>query len=171
MKRCIITDQVNSDFEEALKKCRKLGYPSVEIHALWGKTVEQLSEVEAYAAADLLKKYDIHAVMLATTLFLMAPLRETDTIIKFNPSYPVFQGTYAQHVEALQHTLKLAKIIGCSSVRVFPFRAPENRIVIGDEDDQFLIVDRFRTPVRWPKRKASPCYWRIVPSAICPKVR
>jgi L-ribulose-5-phosphate 3-epimerase len=169
MKRCIITDQVNSDFEEALKKCRKLGYPSVEIHALWGKTVEQLSEVEAYAAADLLKKYDIHAVMLATTLFLMAPLRETDTIIKFNPSYPVFQGTYAQHVEALQHTLKLAKIIGCSSVRVFPFRAPENRIVIGDEDDQFLIVDRFRTPVRMAEKEGITLLLENCPFCHLPK--
>jgi L-ribulose-5-phosphate 3-epimerase len=148
MKRCIITDQVNSDFEEALKKCRKLGYPSVEIHSIWGKTIEQLSEKEAYTAADLLKKYDIRAVVLASTLFLMVPLRETDIIHRFDPTFPVFSGTYSEHVAALGHTLAIAKILGATGIRVFPFRSPENRIVIGDEDDQFLIIDKFRTPVK-----------------------
>ncbi len=148
MKRCIITDQVNSDFEEALKKCHKLGYPSVEIHSIWGKTVELLSEEEAHIAAQLLKQYDIHAVVLASTLFLMTTLRDSDTIRRFDPTYPVFLGTYSEHVTALQHTLSIAKILGASAIRVFPFRAPENRIVIGDEDDQFLIIDRFRTPVK-----------------------
>ena len=169
MKRCIITDQVNSDFEEALKKCRKLGYPSVEIHSIWGKTVEQLSEDEARTAADLLKKYDIHAVVLASTLFMMTPLRETDIITRFDPTYPVFVGTYNEHVEALRHTLSIAKIIGAGGIRVFPFRAPENRIVIGDEDDQFLIIDKFRTPVKMAEHEGITLYLENCPYCHLPK--
>jgi len=148
MKRCIITDQVNSDFEEALKKCRKLGYPYIEIHSIWGKTVEQLSEEDAHHAYELIQKYEMQVVVLASTLFLMTPLRDQDSLRKFDPAYPVFTGTYAEHVAALEHTLKIAKIMGCANIRVFSFRSPENRIVIGDDDDQFLIIDRFRTPVK-----------------------
>lgn len=169
MKRCIITDQVNSDFEEALKKCRKLGYPSVEIHSIWGKTVEQLSEEEARSASELLKKYDIHAVVLASTLFMMTPLRETDIITRFDPTYPVFMGTYNEHVEALRHTLSIAKIIGAGGIRVFPFRAPENRIVIGDEDDQFLIIDKFRTPVKMAEHEGITLYLENCPYCHLPK--
>jgi len=169
MKRCIITDQVNSDFEEALKKCRKLGYPSVEIHSIWGKTVEQLSEEEARTAAELLKKYDIHSVVLASTLFLMTPLRETDVISRFDLSFPIFTGTYNEHVEALRHTLCIAKIIGASGVRVFPFRAPDNRIVIGDEDDQFLIIDKFRMPVKMAEHEGITLLLENCPFCHLPK--
>jgi sugar phosphate isomerase/epimerase len=169
MRRCVITDQVNSDFEEALRKCRKLGYPSVEIHSIWGKTIEQLSEEEAFAAADLLKKYDIHAVVLASTLFLMVPLRDSDVIRRFDPTYPVFMGTYNEHVTALQHTLKIAKIIGASGIRVFSFRAPENRIVIGDEDDQFQIIEKFRIPVKMAEHEGITLLLENCPFCHLPK--
>jgi len=169
MKRCIVTDQVNSDFEEALKKCRKLGYPYVEIQSIWGKPVEQLSLEEAQHAAELLKRYDLQAVVLATTLFLMVPLRPSDTLRRIDPSVLSFTGSFDQHVAALAHTIQIAKILNCSNIRIFSFRAPENRIVIGDEDDQYLIIEKLRIPVKMAESEGITLLLQNCPYCHLPK--
>ncbi|WP_289688758.1 sugar phosphate isomerase/epimerase family protein, partial [Faecalibaculum rodentium] len=64
---------------------------------------------------------------LATTLFFMAPLYDDYEISLFKPEFAVFRGSIQDHLKQLDHACHLADIFGCSILRVFPFRFPDNR--------------------------------------------
>jgi len=169
VKRCIITDQVNSDFEEALRKCKKLGYTQVEVHSLWGKTIETLSDAEVTKVKELLCKNQIQLTCLSTTLFMMVPLRQNDILSKFNPGFAVAEGNYEDHLLLLKRTLDIADRLDCPNIRIFPFRAPDNRVVIGDDDDQFLIIEKLREPVRMAEKRNKVLLLENCPYSHLPK--
>jgi sugar phosphate isomerase/epimerase len=122
MKRSIISDQVSMDFERALHAVRGR-FEYVEIHALWNKTVEDLSDDEAHKVEALIGKYRIGVSCLSTTLFLMCPLfGDVQALEKFSDHFPVFTGNVAQHTERMERCLELANRFDTDYIRIFPFR-------------------------------------------------
>lgn len=43
MKKAIITDRIDMDFDKAVFQAYKWDFQHLEIHSLWGKTIENLT--------------------------------------------------------------------------------------------------------------------------------
>jgi len=137
MKRTIISDQVSMDFEEALFSVRER-FEYVEIHSLWNKTVEDLSDDEAGEVEALINKYRIKVSCLSTTLFLMCPLYgDVQSLEKFSEDFLVFIGDVGEHTERLRRCIELAVQFDTEYIRIFPFRL-EGEL---DRDFETLISD------------------------------
>ena len=143
MSISIITDQLNQDFEKACAIARHHGFDFVEIHSLWGKTIEDLNSTEVKKVKEILTKYQLRVSNLASTIFFMAKLYPNDTISSFSDTFYTVKGKTKDHLEAAKRALDIAVELDCPSIRAFPFRAPDNRLIIGVLDDQREIIDNF----------------------------
>lgn len=143
MSISIITDQLSQDFEKACSIARHHGFDFVEIHSLWGKTVEDLSSSEVKTVKEVLNKYHLRVSNLASTIFFMAKIYPNDTISSFNDTFYAVKGKTKDHIEAAKRALDIAVELDCPSIRAFPFRAPDNRLIVGVLDDQREILDQF----------------------------
>lgn len=140
MKLSIITDQISQDFETACRIISEEGMDRIEIHSLWGKTIEQLDEAEVTKIKNLTNFYDLHVHCLASTLFLMTPLYPNDQLKEFSSEFITIRGDLPTHLSYLRKTIDIAKQLDCTMIRIFPFRAPENRKIVGDTSDQEAMV-------------------------------
>ncbi|PWJ89005.1 sugar phosphate isomerase/epimerase [Oceanotoga teriensis] len=144
MKKSIITDQVDMDFEKALKIIKKYNYKNVEIHSLWNKTIENITIEEAYNIKKLLGFYDLNLICLSTTLFLMCPLYENYNISDFGNKFLTFKGNIKEHFQKMEYVIKIANILNTDKIRIFPFRAPNDKEIIGDDEDFSNIKKYFK---------------------------
>lgn len=144
MKLSCITDQINQDIFVACKFLKQQGINNIEIHAVNHKSIESCNESDVLEIEEAIKMHDMNVVALASTIFMMAPLYPSDQIKDFHPEFYKLHGDLPTHYEALEKTLKLANRLNCKVVRVFPFRAPNNRIIIGTKKDQHHITKYFK---------------------------
>lgn len=151
MSLSIVTDQLSQNFENACATARHHGFDYVEIHSLWGKTVEDLSSAEVKTVKEILQKYSLRVSNLASTIFFMAKLYPNDTISSFNDAFYAINGKTKDHMEAAKRALDIAVQLDSPSIRAFPFRAPDNRQIIGVLDDQREILDHFTRLVPFAK--------------------
>jgi sugar phosphate isomerase/epimerase len=122
LRNSIITDQLSMDFEKALS-IAKGDFDWVEIHSLWGKTIEDIDEEEARQMELLLKKYSLGVSCLSTTLYLMCPLYTTvENLEKFSDRFLLSTGSMREHLEMLRRCIELADRFSTDVVRIFPFR-------------------------------------------------
>jgi sugar phosphate isomerase/epimerase len=118
----VITDQVGMDFEEALRFIRELGIEYIEIHALWNKNIEELSDQEVEKARGLVKKYGMKVSLLSSTLFLQCHLEENGK--EFGPIDEYFitiAGSYDSHITALKRCIELCGVFETDKIRTFGF--------------------------------------------------
>lgn len=141
MKHSIITDQLSMPFEAALEKIQEHELKVIELHSLWGKTIECLSKNEVKKLKGILAVNNLKISCLATTLFFMAKLREDYQLKSFSGEFLTFNGTADEHLEGVKHALEIANELDTDYIRVFPFRAPENRKIVGTDSDLALITD------------------------------
>ncbi|MGQ9747672.1 MAG: hypothetical protein ACUVQZ_07935 [Candidatus Caldatribacteriaceae bacterium] len=121
MKNSIITDQIDMDFDKAGFLANKWGFQYLEIHSLWGKIVENLSDDEvdrmARTIINITYEYHLRLSCLSTTLFLMYPLyHDLSSIEKFSESFMTYDDTYEHHLNKLEWCLILEKelvLIAC----------------------------------------------------------
>lgn len=151
MSISIITDQLNQDFEKACAIARQHGFDFIEIHSLWGKTVEDLNSNEVKKVKEILSKYQLKVSNLASTIFFMAKLYPNDTITSFSDSFYAVKGKTKDHIDAAKRALDIAVALDSPSIRAFPFRAPENRKIIGVLDDQREIIDNLTRLIPFAK--------------------
>lgn len=148
MYKSIITDQLSMDLEEALICAKKYNYNHVEIHSLWGKTIEDLNKEEAIKAKELLTKYNMEVSCIGSTIFFMCPLYEDYKISNFNSNFLVSEGNFSQHLEKLRNATEIAHILDAKVIRIFPFRAPYDKKFVGTDDDLNLIVDKLKIAIK-----------------------
>ena len=171
MLKSIITDQISMDLEVALVTAKKFGFSCVELHGVWGKTIEDCSDEEVDDIKRLLDKYDMRVSNLATTIFLMCKLRDDYEIKPFENGFVVTAGeTLDEHLEALKRASAIAKKLDCENIRIFPFRYPENHVVVGTETDLELIVRNFKKALEIIKNKQITLVVENCPYSHCPKV-
>ena len=141
MKRSIIIDQICEDAEKALEIASGLGYKYVEIHNVFGKTIEACDEKEIEELKRILAKYDMKVSNIASTVFFMCPLYKHYNISLFNPHFYVVEGDVSAHLLALKRACKIANELNCEHVRIFPFRLPDNPelTIVGTDDDMKVI--------------------------------
>lgn len=143
MKLSCINNQVHKQFEQSLRILQDCGYQSVEIHALEETPIEMIEQSEIDLISNLLKKYDMKVSSLASTMFLMTPLYDEDEISDFNPKFYKISGNHDHHMGAIKRACEIANQLETNIVRVFPFRAPDNRDIVGTHEDIKEMVTIF----------------------------
>jgi sugar phosphate isomerase/epimerase len=118
----IISDQIDMDFEKALKTARN-HFEYVEIHSAWNKTVEDFDDSDVREIESLLHKYRMKVSCLSTTLFLMCPLyTEVEMLEPFSDTFLVYTGGMDEHYDMLRKCTELSRRLKTAHIRVFPFR-------------------------------------------------
>lgn len=135
----------------ACKIIKAQGIDSIEIHAVNHKAIETLDETDIQAIEAAVSTFNMRVSVLASTIFMMAPLHPDDVIQDFHPEFYKVYGTIDDHLHYLKQTLQLANRLNCKVVRIFPFRAPINRVVIGNNHDQQQIIAHFKQAVKLAK--------------------
>lgn len=146
MIESIITDQIDSDFETACRIISESGLKAIEIHNVFGKSIEQCSEAEAHRIREIADGYGLKTVNLATTIFFLCPLYEGYHVSLFNPEFYCIEGDVNVHLEYLEQACRTAEITGAKMIRIFPFRIPDNEDVgvVGTEKDLQAIAANIR---------------------------
>jgi len=140
-----ITDQVSMDFEHALNFIKELGLEYVEIHALWNKNIEELTDDEVAEAKRLLNKYGLKVSIISSTLFLQCHLLESDK--KFGPIDDYFitiAGDYDDHIKALKRCIELCEIFDTDKLRSFGFIKEGH---LDDDDAVQKIKEKLQKPI------------------------
>jgi len=136
------------DFEKAVVEARNNNFNFIEIHSLWGKTIEDLSDNEVEDVKNMLKVYDMKVSCFSSTLFLMCPLYTTiDQLEPFNQSFLTYNGTYENHIEKLKRSLEICNKLNINYMRIFPFRRElkiEKKIdeIVDDISERFYGIAR-----------------------------
>lgn len=92
MERSIITDQVHPDLETALREIQKMGYRSVELHNVFGKSIEACTDEEVSQIKLFLDRYGMRVSNIASTIcFCVLYMRE----MKFRSSIRRFSRSRA----------------------------------------------------------------------------
>jgi sugar phosphate isomerase/epimerase len=166
-KTGIITDQVSMDFEESLKAIREFKIEYIEIHALWWKNIEELTDDELSTVKKLIDKYELKVSNISSTCFLQCDLDDDSKIeIKaFDDYFITVFGDYEQHLKYLEKCIKCCHIFGTDKLRIFGFRKLKkysNKII-----DQ--IVNKLEKPVNIAKKQGitlilENCPWTYLPN-------
>lgn len=127
MKLSIISDQVSQNLEEALKIIVKKGYEYVELHNVFGHSIETCTKEEVEIIKHLLNRYHVKVSNIASTLFFLCPLYQGDEVSLFNPGFYSIQGDLEYHLKVLENACWIANELDCPKIRIFPFRWPDNR--------------------------------------------
>lgn len=146
MKRIIsiISDQVIADdLRQSFKICKEHGYEYVDLCSYNGKILEFCNDKEIEEIEQLLAENDLKVCSLASTLFMNCRLHDDYEIEKINPIWD-FSGSADDHLEKFKEMIPLYRRLKAMNIRVFPFRWPANKGIVGDDDDLQLMADIFR---------------------------
>jgi L-ribulose-5-phosphate 3-epimerase len=140
-----ITDQVSMNFEYALNFIKELGLEYIEIHALWNKNIEELTDDEVAEAKRLVNKYGLKVSIISSTLFLQCHLLESKK--KFGPIDDYFitiAGDYDDHIKALKRCIELCEIFDTDKLRTFGFIKESS---LDDDDALQKIKEKLQKPI------------------------
>ncbi len=170
MKKAIITNQIDMDFDKAAFLAHKWGFQYLEIHSLWGKTIEDLTHDEVDRMAQIINKYHFRVSCLSSTLFLMCPLyHDLSSIEKFNQSFLTYDNTYENHLNKLEWCIDIGKRINAECIRIFPFRIEKegvrNRVIQLVSD----IADKLAKPVQIAEKNYMPLVVENCPFSYLPR--
>ena len=170
MRKSIITDQISMDLEMALKLAKENGFDCVELHGVWDKTIEDCTDEEVTEIKRLLTKYEMSVSNLATTIFFMCKLKPNYILKSFSPTFKTCQGdSVDEHLDALKRACEIATQLDCPNIRIFPFRYPENHILVGTDDDLELITRNFSKALEIAKHYKVTLVVENCPYSHCPK--
>jgi|SRR5690554_575118 len=142
-----INDQINQDVHVSFKMLHQLGYKHVEIHAINHKPIENITDDEINTLIKEKEKFNLHISALASTVFMMTSLNKQDDISDFNPAFYKIEGSIETHLKALKKVCALANRLNCNVVRIFPFRASNNQVILGTDSDIEKMIDPIKEAV------------------------
>lgn len=171
MRYSIISDQVDEDFEIACKIISEQGYKEIEIHNVFNKSIEQCSIEEAYQIKKIIDTYGLKVSNIATTVFFLCPLKEHYTVSLFNPEFYCIEGDVNTHLAYLQQACEIANILDCQTIRVFPFRFPDNEevVMVGNDEDLALIANNLKQACEVVAPYGKTIVLENCPYSHCPK--
>lgn len=171
MKKSIITDQVSQDLKEACALIESYGYKYVELHNVFGKSIEECDEKEVEEIKRILDKHHLKVTNIATTVFFLCPLYEHYKVSLFNPEFHCIKGDVNTHLYYLENACKIANALDCTNVRVFPFRYPDNpdTIIVGNDKDLEAMVSPLTKAADIAKKYNVTLALENCPYSHCPK--
>jgi sugar phosphate isomerase/epimerase len=116
-----ITDEISDGFERSLALFNEWGLQDVEIHTLWGSSIERLDDGEVDRLRRLLDEHGLRACMLSSTVFLRCRILDGPPPEAWDRRFDSIPGTYTEHVAALRRCLETAAALAAPLVRVFGF--------------------------------------------------
>lgn len=120
-KLSAITDEIAVDFEQAVELLAEWGMSEVELHTLWGTSVEMLTDQDIERIRQILAAYDMRIRVLDATVFLRCPLFGGVLPGAWSDDFYSVVGTLDQHVAWLERSLEAAQQLNVPLVRVFGF--------------------------------------------------
>lgn len=170
-KYAIITDQIDQKLRVACKQIKEEGYRYVELHNVFGKSIEECSEAECNVIKEILEEYQLEVVNIASTVFFLCPLFENYQVSLFNEEFHAIKGDVKYHLAMLHNACKIAKKLNCKTIRIFPFRYPDNEdiVIVGTKQDQKVIVENFKKAVKIAKFYDVTLVVENCPYSHCPK--
>ncbi len=146
MQKAIITDQVHEDLEKACQIIRDYGYKNIELHNVFGKTIEACNDEEIQQIKKIVERYQLQVCNIASTVFFLCPLYPHYKVSLFNPAFYTIEGDVETHLQYLHRACKVAQELQCPTVRIFPFRFPDNEdvVVVGTDADMKEISKHLR---------------------------
>ena len=171
MKKSIISDQVSQDLREACKIISDMGYEYVELHNVFHKSIEECSEEETLEIKNILDTYHLKVSNIATTIFFLCPLYDHYEVSLFNDSFHCIKGDVNIHLNYLENACRIAKTLDCNTVRIFPFRYPDNpdTIIVGEEKDLEKIASLLKLAVTIAEKHNITLALENCPYSHCPK--
>lgn len=152
MQPSIILDQISDDLELSMKIAKEHHYSYVELHNVFGKSIEECSLRETERIRSLLRKYDLNVSCLASTVFFLCPLHEGDQVTLFDDSFHAIEGNASTHLRYLENACRIAGKLHCPRIRIFPFRKPDNRPApFGTQEDINIILPLMRKALQIAK--------------------
>ena len=119
----VITDEVGQDFLEAVKFIDQIGIRYIEIHSLWGKTVESLSQSEVKKVIKIVKNHNLEVSNLAPTIFFLSSVSSDEKIPEPpNSNFLAIRGTIEDHLSSLKKCAEIGRKLGTNKIRLFGFR-------------------------------------------------
>jgi len=116
-----ITDEISDRLERSLDLFNEWGLRDVEIHTLWGSSIERLEPGEVERLRRLLDEHGLRTCMLSSTVFLRCRIFDGPPPEAWDRRFGSIPGTYTEHVAALRCSLETAAALGAPLVRVFGF--------------------------------------------------
>jgi sugar phosphate isomerase/epimerase len=111
-----VTDELDEDLERALAVARDLGMAEVELNALWGRNIVELSEEEIARAERLVGEAGVRVVAIDPPCF-------KPCLLDHLPVGRVAEDPeVSRHLGLLERSLALARRFDAPFVRVFAFR-------------------------------------------------
>lgn len=137
----IISDEIDNDPKKAFPIIAENGYRYVELHNINDKTIEELNSDEIDELKKLLKENKLKVSNLASTIFFLCPLKPDYHVSLFNQAFHCIEGNVPVHLEYLKNACKIANELSCKTIRIFPFRYPDNEEykIVGNDDDIMMI--------------------------------
>lgn len=120
---CAITDEISPNLEQSLALLDEWGLADVEIHTLWGTSIEVLDDDQVNRLGHLLQEHRLHLSMISSTIFLRCPLQGGPIPPIWDRRFESLGGTYDQHLEWLAKCLAIAGRLNSPMVRIFGFWA------------------------------------------------
>jgi len=111
----VITDEIDQDFAYACQVASEAGMEYVEIHTLWGKNVDELSDEEVEKVAGILEQHGLSAYLICGLLF--RPFSLADVELATMEEHPRFQ----EHMQKLERFIRIAQRVGAKYMRTFGF--------------------------------------------------
>jgi len=120
---CAITDEISPSLEKSLAILREWGLGDVEIHTLWGTSMEVLDSQQVDRLGRLLQVQRLQLRVISSTIFLRCPLQGGPIPPAWDRRFQSLGGTYDQHLDWLTKCLAIADILKSPMVRIFGFWA------------------------------------------------
>lgn len=167
----IISDQIDQDFEKACAIIQKEGYTFIELHNVFGKSIEQCNEEEIKKIKEIITQHKLKVVNIASTIFFLCPLYDHYRVSLFNPEFHAIEGKLEDHLLYLHNACRIAQDLSCETIRIFPFRFPDNEEieVVGSDEDMINIVENLKKAVAIAKQYDVTLALENCPYSHCPK--
>lgn len=171
MKLSIISDQISSDLETACKVIKEHQYEYVELHNVFGKSIEECSDEEVLKIKEILNMYQLKVSNIASTIFFLCPLYENYQVSLFNDEFHAITGDVDTHLKYLRRACHIADMLDCHSVRVFPFRYPDYPKIgiAGSDKDIQQIINSLKLALPIAKEFDKVLVLENCPYSHCPK--
>ncbi len=114
----IINDEIDQDFEEALKFLKLNNIDLVEVRTVNNKNILDLSRIEIIELNKLLQKYQIRVSAISSPLFKWYPINPQINDTKFSFGFPEYLDTDSK-IHYISHAFNIAKALKTKSIRIF----------------------------------------------------
>ena len=111
----VITNEIDDDFERACGVARSLGMEYVEVHTLWNKDVDELSDPELDEVERILSEHGLKTYLVCGLFF--RPFSLADVTLAGMEAHPRFQ----EHMQKLERFIHIAHRLHAPYIRAFGF--------------------------------------------------